>query len=337
MRRARISAFRRLASCAAIAVTFSLVAVDVAAAVETPPVAPASGAPVEVRHQVRKGESLSVIARRNGVTVSALAAANGITNVNRIVVGQWLVIPTAGGPAPRRRPQVSNLCPSQSRRWRQCPGRARSPTCFDGATASSPSPAASRSASLSSRRRTASRTRTGCSWARACGSRRWVRQRPPPRPPRRPARRPPPSRRHRPRTRRSPSRRRRRLRQLLLPPAPSPPRRWPRGCPLTNWPGCPKASTPIPNGSPCSRRSTAGRPSTASLLTSSRRWHGWSPGGSRRSCRRRVPSASGQLLPSTAAWVAGFLIGAPLDPYVADDNIRMSARFLAHLLVAHRW
>ncbi len=40
----------------------------------------------------------------------------------------------------------------------------------------------------------------------------------------------------------------------------------------------------------------------------------------------------GQLLPSTAGFVAGVLIGAPLDPYVADDNIRMSARFLAHLL-----
>ena len=40
----------------------------------------------------------------------------------------------------------------------------------------------------------------------------------------------------------------------------------------------------------------------------------------------------GQLLPTTAAFVAGVLIGAPLDPYVADDNIRMSARFLSHLL-----
>jgi soluble lytic murein transglycosylase-like protein len=40
----------------------------------------------------------------------------------------------------------------------------------------------------------------------------------------------------------------------------------------------------------------------------------------------------GQLLPATAAWVAGFLIRAPLDPFVADDNVRMSARFLAHLL-----
>ena len=41
----------------------------------------------------------------------------------------------------------------------------------------------------------------------------------------------------------------------------------------------------------------------------------------------------GQLLPTTADWVATDLIGRPdLDPYVADDNIRMSARFLLWLI-----
>jgi soluble lytic murein transglycosylase-like protein len=40
----------------------------------------------------------------------------------------------------------------------------------------------------------------------------------------------------------------------------------------------------------------------------------------------------GQLLPGTAAFVANTLIGMPLDPYVASDNIRMSARYLAQLL-----
>ena len=44
----------------------------------------------------------------------------------------------------------------------------------------------------------------------------------------------------------------------------------------------------------------------------------------------------GQLLPSTAKWVATDLIGLPkLDPKVAEDNIRMSARFLRWLL--DRW
>ena len=41
----------------------------------------------------------------------------------------------------------------------------------------------------------------------------------------------------------------------------------------------------------------------------------------------------GQLMPGTSAWVATDLIGVPeLDPTVADDNIRMSARFLAWLI-----
>ena len=41
----------------------------------------------------------------------------------------------------------------------------------------------------------------------------------------------------------------------------------------------------------------------------------------------------GQILPRTAEWIAGDLIGLPeLDPYDTDDNIRMSARFLAWLI-----
>jgi LysM repeat protein len=41
----------------------------------------------------------------------------------------------------------------------------------------------------------------------------------------------------------------------------------------------------------------------------------------------------GQLMPATSTWVANELIGIPeLDPTVPDDNIRMSARFLAWLI-----
>ena len=45
-------------------------------------------------HVVQRGETLYSIARHYGSSVSAIAAANGITNVNRITVGQRLVIPT---------------------------------------------------------------------------------------------------------------------------------------------------------------------------------------------------------------------------------------------------
>jgi LysM repeat protein len=40
----------------------------------------------------------------------------------------------------------------------------------------------------------------------------------------------------------------------------------------------------------------------------------------------------GQLMPSTARWVAEDLIAESLDPFVVEDNIRMSARFLSYLL-----
>lgn len=49
-------------------------------------------------HQVRYGESLSMIAARYGVSAQALASANGIYNVNLIRVGQVLVIPGAAQP-----------------------------------------------------------------------------------------------------------------------------------------------------------------------------------------------------------------------------------------------
>ena len=44
----------------------------------------------------------------------------------------------------------------------------------------------------------------------------------------------------------------------------------------------------------------------------------------------------GQLMPATSAWLAQDMIGIPdLDPAVPDDNIRMSARFLAWLIAYH--
>lgn len=54
-------------------------------------------------HRVKAGESLSVIARRHGTTVSRLAAANGLTEKSVIRVGQELKLPgtaTASAPTP---------------------------------------------------------------------------------------------------------------------------------------------------------------------------------------------------------------------------------------------
>ena len=49
--------------------------------------------PVVVTHRVRYGETLSAIARRYRVSVRALVEANGLTNPNRVYVGQVLIIP----------------------------------------------------------------------------------------------------------------------------------------------------------------------------------------------------------------------------------------------------
>lgn len=49
---------------------------------------------------VRPGDTLSAIARRFGVTVTALTQANCICNPNLILVGQVLIIPCATGCCP---------------------------------------------------------------------------------------------------------------------------------------------------------------------------------------------------------------------------------------------
>ncbi len=45
---------------------------------------------------VQAGDTLSVIAEQFGLTVEAISAANGITDVNTIQPGQELIIPGAG-------------------------------------------------------------------------------------------------------------------------------------------------------------------------------------------------------------------------------------------------
>lgn len=73
------------------AISFALVIVLLCVAV-----APVSA---DTIYTVRSGDTLFSIALRFGVTVSALANANGITNTNLIFVGQRLTIPTGSGSA----------------------------------------------------------------------------------------------------------------------------------------------------------------------------------------------------------------------------------------------
>ena len=58
-----------------------------------PPPVPTPG--IEQRYVVREGDTLSAIAARFGVSEEAILDANGITDPDRILVGQELSIPPA--------------------------------------------------------------------------------------------------------------------------------------------------------------------------------------------------------------------------------------------------
>lgn len=69
-----------------------------------PAVASAEADPSGGIYVVQRGDTLARIAARYGVTVSALAAANGIRNPNLIYTGQRLVIPGRTATAPQPAP-----------------------------------------------------------------------------------------------------------------------------------------------------------------------------------------------------------------------------------------
>lgn len=68
-----------------------------------------------VMHQVTRGESLSTIASRYGVSMSSVVTANKIRNPNRLSVGDKLVIPMAGAPVQDAVIAVRREAPSSSR------------------------------------------------------------------------------------------------------------------------------------------------------------------------------------------------------------------------------
>lgn len=110
---------------ARMVVTVLIVGVLVGAAPLSALAAPPSPAPVpapmpgRTYHVVRWGENLTRIALRYGVTVWAIAQANGIWNVNYIRTGQVLVIPVWGpgpgpGPGPAPTPNVYIVQPGDT-------------------------------------------------------------------------------------------------------------------------------------------------------------------------------------------------------------------------------
>jgi LysM repeat protein len=59
-------------------------------------------------HTVHRGETLGAIARQYGVSLSALAKANGLADPNRIVAGSVLSIPGAAAPSPSAAPSATS-------------------------------------------------------------------------------------------------------------------------------------------------------------------------------------------------------------------------------------
>lgn len=55
-------------------------------------------------YTVKRGDTLSAIARKYGTTVEALVASNGIKNKNLIYAGQVLTIPTTQVNKPENKP-----------------------------------------------------------------------------------------------------------------------------------------------------------------------------------------------------------------------------------------
>lgn len=70
-----------------------------AAAPSTPPAAEPAPAPTGRTHEVRAGDTVSAIAAANGVSTDAVLAANGLTRASIIYPGETLQIPAAGAAA----------------------------------------------------------------------------------------------------------------------------------------------------------------------------------------------------------------------------------------------
>ena len=63
---------------------------------------------------VRRGDTLSLIARRHNITVRAIAELNSTLNPNLIHVGQRLIIPSAGAPPPPSPSQIHIVQPGET-------------------------------------------------------------------------------------------------------------------------------------------------------------------------------------------------------------------------------
>lgn len=97
------------------------------------PSAPAQPASSVQIYTVQRGDILSTIARRYGVSTSALAQANGLRNPSSIYAGQVLRIPSGANAAPPSSPPPATAG-GQSGRWIDVDLSAQRLTAYEGDT-----------------------------------------------------------------------------------------------------------------------------------------------------------------------------------------------------------
>jgi LysM repeat protein len=99
------------------------------------PSTPAQPTPSGQTYTVRRGDTLSAIALRYGVSMWALAQVNGISNASFIYVGQVLRIPSGGNPAPPAPPSPPSPPAPTSGRWIDVNLSTQRLTAYQGSTA----------------------------------------------------------------------------------------------------------------------------------------------------------------------------------------------------------
>ena len=102
---------------------------------DEPQRASASGGSVS-RHRVKRGETLSLVARRYGLSTAALAKANGLRTTSKLKIGQTLKIP--GGTSTAVAPKKTQPPAKAQTAAKQAPSKAtvRSHTVRKGETLS---------------------------------------------------------------------------------------------------------------------------------------------------------------------------------------------------------
>jgi LysM repeat protein len=74
-----------------------------------------TSAAASIGYVVKRGDTLSGIASRFGISLSSLLRANGIRNADKVRIGQRLVVPSTGGPAPKPNPVPAPSAPASGK------------------------------------------------------------------------------------------------------------------------------------------------------------------------------------------------------------------------------